>query len=120
MGSMISLAVGRLEIEWGKNNGFTDHSALFQPGDLTLVPHYYVGAEKPPTNGEPDWEVITEMKDGLSKPLAHVIDRINLLGHTVAVCEKEFESMAAFHEVGADTFPFGQLRQALATVDVSS
>src|SRR4029077_1239181 len=29
MGSMISLAVGRFEIEWGKNNGFVDHSALF-------------------------------------------------------------------------------------------
>ena len=59
MGSMISLAVGRLEIEWGKNNGFADHSALFQPSDLTLVPYYYAGEEKPPTNGEPDWEVIT-------------------------------------------------------------
>ncbi|MFU0507427.1 hypothetical protein [Pseudaminobacter sp. NGMCC 1.201702] len=27
---MIHLAVGRLEIDWGKNQGFRDHSALFQ------------------------------------------------------------------------------------------
>jgi hypothetical protein len=33
MGSMISLAVGRLEVDWGKNNGFVDHSALFQVDD---------------------------------------------------------------------------------------
>ncbi len=48
MGSMISLAVGRLEIEWGKNNGFTDHSALFQAGDLTQIPYYYAGAKTHP------------------------------------------------------------------------
>jgi hypothetical protein len=42
MGSMIHLAVGRLEIDWGKNNGFTDHSPLFQPTDLAQVPYYYV------------------------------------------------------------------------------
>src|SRR6266516_7864374 len=98
MGSMINLAVGRLEIEWGKNNGYADHSALFQPGDLTQIPYYYAGAEKPTTTGELDWEVITEMKDGLSKPLAQVVDRINLLGHTAAVCEKEFASLAVFNE----------------------
>src|ERR1039458_9204593 len=41
MGSMIHLAVGRLEIDWGKNFGFTDHSALFQISDLAKVPYYY-------------------------------------------------------------------------------
>lgn len=39
MGSMIHLAVGRLEIEWGKNEGFRDHSALFQgEADVADVP----------------------------------------------------------------------------------
>jgi hypothetical protein len=28
MGSMIHLAVGRLEIDWGKNSGFADHGPL--------------------------------------------------------------------------------------------
>ncbi len=31
MGSMIQLSVGRLEIDWGKNPGFADHSPLYQP-----------------------------------------------------------------------------------------
>ena len=42
MGSMIHVAVDGLEIDWGKNDGFRDHSALFQPGDLTQVPYWYV------------------------------------------------------------------------------
>jgi HEPN/Toprim N-terminal domain 1 len=119
MGSMINLAIGRLEIEWGKNNGFADHSALFQWGDLTPIPYYYAGAEKPTVAGEPDWEVITIMKDGLSKPLAQVVDRINLLGHTAAVCEKEFTSLSAFHEFDVQAFSFRTLQQALAAVDVN-
>jgi len=40
---MIHLAVGRLEVDWGKNNFFTNHGALFQPSDLKLVPSYYAG-----------------------------------------------------------------------------
>lgn len=42
MRSMIYLVVGRLEIDWGKNSGLTDHSPLFQPTELAHVPYYYV------------------------------------------------------------------------------
>ena len=40
MGSMIHLTLGRITLDWGKNEGFTNHSALFRPGDLTQVPSY--------------------------------------------------------------------------------
>ena len=33
-GSMISLGVGTMEIDWGKNSYFKDHSALFKPEDV--------------------------------------------------------------------------------------
>ena len=39
---MIQLFVGRLEIDWGKNVYFTDHSQFFQSGDLAQVPYYYI------------------------------------------------------------------------------
>jgi hypothetical protein len=58
MGSMISLAVGRLEIDWGKNNGFVDHSALFQANDVRQIPYYYAGKEIVGPNGEPDWGLV--------------------------------------------------------------
>ncbi|MEY9148930.1 HEPN/Toprim-associated domain-containing protein [Bradyrhizobium elkanii] len=120
MGSMISLAVGRLEIDWGKNNGFVDHSALFQTSDVAPVPYYYAGDETEGKDGEPAWEVITEMKDGLSKPLSQVIDRITLLGHTRAVCEKEFAALAEFNGFDAASFTFDDLREALSTLDVTA
>ena len=41
MGSMIHRTLGRIELDWGKNEGFQDHSALFRPGDLTTIPYYY-------------------------------------------------------------------------------
>lgn len=71
MGSMIHLSVGRLEIDWGKNHGFTDHSPLFQPSDLAQVPYYYVadGSEgERDEHGDYDFELVTERKDGLSSP----------------------------------------------------
>jgi HEPN/Toprim N-terminal domain 1 len=120
MGSMISLAVGRLEVDWGKNNGFVDHSALFQSNDTAQIPYYYAGQEIEGADGAPDWEVITELKEGLSKPLAQVIERINLLGHTHSVCEAEFAALAEFNGFDATTFSFSDLRQALSAVDVGS
>ena len=120
MGSMISLAVGRLEVDWGKNNGFIDHSALFQAGDVAQISYYYVGEEIKGGDGGLDREVITELKDGLSKPLALVIDRINLLGHTPSVCEAEFAALAEFNGFDPTTFSFAKLRQALLAIDVGS
>jgi len=106
MGSMIQLAVGRLEIDWGKNNGFVDHSPLFQATDLTNVPYYYA-------------DDVVQHKEGLSKPLKHVVDRVNLLGHTHRLCEKEFEFLAEFNNFDRDRFRFADLQKALATVDVN-
>jgi hypothetical protein len=51
MGSMIQLSICRLEIDWGKNSGFHDHSPLFQLTDLTQVPYYYVDEENPHKDG---------------------------------------------------------------------
>lgn len=120
MGSMISLAVGRLEIDWGKNSGFVDHSALFQADDVMQIPYYYAGEEIPGADGVPGWEVITEMQEGLSKPLTQVVDRINLLGHTEAICEQEFSSLASFNGFDPSSFSFSDLRTTLASVDVQA
>ncbi len=54
MGTMINLALGRLEVDWGKNNFFTDHGCLYQDSDLKDVPSYYAN------DGDP----IVEMNKG--------------------------------------------------------
>ena len=66
MGTMITLALGRLEVDWGKNDLFMDHGALYQQSDIKPVPTYYAGPDWP--DGEP----IVEMHEGLGKPLGKV------------------------------------------------
>lgn len=118
MGSMIYLAVGRLEVDWGKNSGFTDHSALFQgEQDVSNVQYYYTSDSE-----ERDGEVtiITELKEGLSKPLFLVADRIRLMGYTLAFCEQEFNYLAEINGFDIEKFSFRQLGDILRTVDVNS
>jgi hypothetical protein len=116
MGSMIHLAVGRLEIDWGKNNGFRDHSALFQGEcDVANVPYYYASDEQ-----DEESPIIIEFKEGLSKPLNFVIDRINLLGHTYKQCEREFYFLSNFNGFDDNIFRFDNLRNSLKNVDVNS
>jgi hypothetical protein len=122
MGSMIHLALGRLELDWGKNSGFVDYSALFQAGDVGPVPYYYAAELQPgetATDGR-DWKVVVEFHEGLSKPLGQVLDRIDLLGHTAAVCEREFAYHTGNFEIEQSAFPFSALRKALAAVDVTA
>ena len=58
MGTMIHLALGKLEVDWGKNNFFKNHDALYQPTDLKQIPTYYAGEDWP------DDDPIIELSDG--------------------------------------------------------
>ena len=123
MGSMIHLAVGRLEIDWGKNSGFTDHSPLFQPNDLAQVPYYYVkesGKRYIDPAGEERYELFAEYKDGMSKPLGQIVDRIELLGHTLEYCKKEFEYLSRLNSFDVNRFTFEELKEALTSIDVNA
>jgi hypothetical protein len=71
MGSVITLGIGRLEIDWGKNEYFINHSKLFLPHDKKSVPYYYVKYD----TGEP----IVEDKIAFARPLKLVKRRLELL-----------------------------------------
>ena len=125
---MINLAVGHLEIDWGKNQIHQDYSALFQgEADVADIPYYYAGedhytGEEDGTDVEDDIKPkpISEFKEGMSKPLFQVIDRIALLGHTYKQCEREFAFLAAMHGFDSSRFRFEQLHDALTSVDVET
>ena len=122
MGSMINLAVGRLEVDWGKNFFFNDHSQLFQASDVAQVPYYYVDWDEACESGYDDKEreLITVMKDGLSKPLHQVMERIDLLGYTMNYAQREFERLLESSDFDTAKFSFGQLAKALRTVDINA
>lgn len=127
MGSMIHLTLGRIELDWGKNSGFQDHSALFRAEDLTQVPYFYAGGAHDPEYArlpliqkreDFQYRLITEMKEGYSAPLHVVAKRLLLLGHTEAFSRHEFEVL---HDAWSDNpdLNFDELKVVLGTADFS-
>ena len=45
MGSIETLGLGQLEIDWGKNGYYVNGSKLFLPSDIKPVSHYYADME---------------------------------------------------------------------------
>lgn len=106
---MIYLTVGKLEIDWGQNNMFYDHSALFRKADLQPIPYRYV---------EDDGSPIVEMKEGYSSELGTVLKRLPLLGYTSKGARLAFDAALADQDLKASPLTFEALAAALATVDV--
>jgi hypothetical protein len=111
MGSMVHLALGPFEVDWGKNNSLRLHGEIYQPGDVTSVPDVYVGEDN---------QRFTKMQAGTSKPLAKVLPRLELLGYTLEAARAEFDSLIDAFARGELAVSFDDLAQALAKMDVDS
>lgn len=90
MSSLITLGIGEMEVDWGKNSSASNHSNLFQQGDFKLVPHYYIGWETD--------EMITRLKEGLSRKIKYVKPRLELLGYDLASIRTRFNELVRDHE----------------------
>lgn len=108
MGSMIHLAIGGYQIDWGKNDQFMRHGSLFQHDDLAQIAYEYVG-----DNGE----VIQEMKEGAVRPLSEVVGRLELMGYTLGTAKKSFESLAS-EEISSTPVSFEIVAEALRRVRI--
>jgi len=122
MEPLIQLAVGRLEIDWGKNLVIKDHSPLFQPGDVKDVPYYYIddAAEEFCCLTEEGCKVVLKLKEGFSKPFKEVVERIDLLGYTLETCRKEFLYLAEINKFNTSVFSFEHLQKSLSLVPINS
>lgn len=78
MGTMITLGVGKLEINWGKNNIFDNFCDLFQPDDWKDMNYYYS-------------DDVVEIKKGYSRNLSLVKPRLDLLGYTIKNIKNIYE-----------------------------
>ena len=79
MGTMITLGVGKLEINWGKNDFYENFRDLFQPNDWKDIKYYYA-------------DNIVKVKKGYSRKLALVKPRLDLLGYTLKNIKAIYES----------------------------
>ena len=76
---MITLGVGKLEINWGKNDFYENFRDLFQPNDWKDIKYYYA-------------DNVVEIKKGYSRKLALVKPRLDLLGYTLENIKIIYES----------------------------
>jgi hypothetical protein len=107
MGSAITLGIDKFEIDWGKNEFFADHSALFLPTDVCKIPYYYV-------------DDIVEMKDGLARRLGSIKNRLNLLGYSLGALPGKYQQHL---DMVPDYYPevpisFEQFRLILTSLDL--
>lgn len=78
MGTLITLSVENLEIDWGKNEFFNNHSKLFLPGDIKKVKYYYADSQ-------------SDYKYAYCRKLGDLIRRIELLGYSLSNVKRRYE-----------------------------
>lgn len=118
MGTMICLGVGKMEIDWGKNNYFSDHSALFKTEDVKQVPYFYADEDE---SEDSEDHVIIEYKEGLSRSLSSMRKRLDLLGYTLANVESMYNELvrnAEMHSVEV-SLSFDSFYSLLRSIDVA-
>lgn len=112
MGSLLHLALGPFEIDWGKKSFSRLYGDIFQPGDLKLVAGIDVDNEG---------EFHPTEHTGVSRSLRQILPRLDLLGFTLESARRDFDEIAeAFGVFGSGEIrtSFDDLAAALATLDL--
>ncbi|MFR8806310.1 MAG: HEPN/Toprim-associated domain-containing protein [Lactobacillus iners] len=110
MGSMITLGIGKMKLDWGKNNMFNNHSCLFQKEDIKMVPYYYSDDD-------------IEYRKGLSKNIKSVMRRLDLLGYSLHDIEEIFnEDLKRISELDNISIPisFNDYYNTIKNIDINS
>jgi len=107
MGSLISFGLSKLELDWGKNDSFNNHSCLFKSCDKKLATYYYADG-------------IKERKPALVRPLKRVKPRLELLGYSLTGCANKFDQHMAAKPSYIDDIQisFAQFASLFREIDV--
>ena len=87
MGTDINLDIAGLSVDWSKNHRGADHEFLFQSDDRRRVPF------EDDDHGDDPAQSLMEM--AFIRRLRSVLPRLELLGHTLATAQAEYEGVAA-------------------------
>lgn len=109
MGSLITLRLGALDVDWGKNEFFRNHSALFQQSDMARAQYYYADG-------------VIEEKPAFVRSLRSTVRRLDLLGYTLPDCQRLYdESVAAVPSYYASpVLTFERFARVLRNVNVAA
>ncbi len=113
MGSVITLRIGNLEVDWGKNGLSTDHGPLFKLEDETMVEYDYINEFG---------EHLKETKEASSRPLRGMVGRLALLGYTLSAANREYSELLRRNGLSPDdpSISFERFLDAVKTMDVSN
>lgn len=107
MGSMVYLTAGRIQIDWGKNRGYTDHGVLYQAGDEGVGPYEYVGKGN---------ERIVKEKPCLCRSLGRIRPRLEMIGYTLEACLNSLESGPSGDDNALPRAAFEELKKFLRSL----
>jgi hypothetical protein len=103
---MITLSIENLEIDWGKSSNFINHSRLFLPGDVAVVPYLYA-------------DDVRESKEAFVRRLASVKKRLELLGYSLANSRLMYEQLTTDMASHCDPpLPFELFADVLKSADL--
>ena len=111
MGTLLYLRIGQLELDWGKNDMFINHSKIFLPDDLKLAT-FCDECEDEPNR--------VETRLALVRSLGGMLKRLELLGYTLEECRNIDEQLGrdVHGHHGRPDIDFEQFRHTVAALDV--
>ncbi|WP_407471191.1 HEPN/Toprim-associated domain-containing protein [Xanthomonas campestris] len=115
MGTSIDLTISGISLDWSKNSMGIDHGFLFQEVDRTRHRSDQINYEYYAEHPELD---LADSEAAFVRPLASVLPRLDLLGHTLSAARAEYdELMRHFVEMREDEGDDGQASPPLMTFD---
>src|SRR5581483_6157852 len=112
MGTVITLSLGNLEVDWGKNFNHTNHSSLFLPHNLhTLKVNYH--------DEDNEGKYVKVKKEVLMAPLREILPRLELLGYTLDSAKKMYNEIVTFTSyTEKEVLSFGEVLESAKKVEI--
>ena len=112
MGSMITLSLGGIDIDWGKNRNWEHHHWLFPTSSLTTIDYRYV---------DDTGKDVVESRPGFETTLDDTLFRLRHLGYSAHETEAKFNAALARWNRRHDLqLSYDDFRRALTSIDFSS
>lgn len=107
MGSIVSLTIGGMEIDWGKNHGYINHSKLFHPKDKTILE----------TDRSEGYDYVVT---GYRRKLKDVIPRLELSGYNDKSIKLRFDEHKQFYAdfVEPIQLDFDEFKEAVKNITI--
>lgn len=111
MESLILLGIENLELDWGKQLIWKNHSKLFCKSDIKPANYYYSDYDNDSYR--------TEKKPAYVRKLGSLIRRLDLLGYTLSGCHKQYADHIESAPDYCKPISFESFRNAIASINVT-